>query len=363
MPTATEQLDLAAGVGQRQATWRFDLVDGASGRPLGEIHPDELAPPQLSHDTTRNIPRTLTGINLSIAETIDVNPLTMRVRPVMLVGGAEYPHGTYIFSDEVKARTTAGRTGQLGAVDLMFVVAQLTENTTSFGVGTNVGAAISTVLGAVDGIDGFVVESTAIALGSPIAWPAGTDRGRILTDLATLGGYLNAYMGNDSQIHVRQSFDPAALPADFALDVDGRIMQNTISETTDILDAPNRFIVVDNSNTASPVVGVYDVPVSAPQSAANRGFVIAATFDIQGPGLPANAEQAAMTIGRRQTLTQRTTLATTPDPRFDAYDIVAYDGHNWLEIGWTLTMRDGSAMNHTLQRTYNVGEVIAAASA
>jgi hypothetical protein len=285
----------------------------------------------------------------------------MRVKPVMLVAGLEFPLGTYVFTDRLRNRTTAGRTSGVGAADLMFVVAQDVEHTVSFARGVNVGTAIAQVLSDVDGtLDGFTVEPTATALGTPIAWPAGTNRGRILADLGKLGGYLNAYMGNDSIIYVKQSFDPAGLPADFVFAEDGRVMGGTIVETEDVIDAPNRFIVVDNSNTDSPIVGVYDVPVTAPHSAANRGFVIAETLDIQGPGVVGNAEQVATTIGRQQTLLERATMSTPPDPRHDAFDIVAYDGHNWLETAWSLTLREGSEMVHTLQRSYNTGSVTAA---
>lgn len=358
MPTATELLDLTAGIGQRQATYRFDLVEASSGRPLGELHPDMGSAPQLSHDTSRTIARTLTGIQLDVADTLSVNPLTMRVRPFMEIGGSEYALGTYVFTDELTVRSTAGRRGSLGATDLMFVVAQDSETTVSYPRGTPVGTAIATLLASVVGIDGYYVEPSATALGSPIAWPAGTNRGKILTDLCNLGSYMNPYMGNDSAIHVIRSFDPSGIPATFVFEPGGRVVNDSIVETTDIIDAPNRFIVVDNANTDSPVVGTYDVPVTAPHSASNRGFVVAATFDIQGPGIPGNAAQVAETLGRQQTLLERATMSTPPDPRHDSYDVVSYDGENWLEVAWSLSLVDGSELSHTLQRVYDVGSVI-----
>lgn len=352
--TLVDQLDLAEGVGQRQATFRFDLVDGPSGRPLGELHPDTASVPALSHDTTRTVSRTLTGIDLDAAETADLDPLSMRVRPVMLIGGDEFPLGTYVFTDQVKAVSTAGRQGTHAAADLMLVVAQPTETTVAFAAGTNTGAAITSVLAAVAGLAGFVVAASPIALGSPIAWPAGTDRAKIVADLATLGGYLAPWMGNDSQIHVIRTFDPADEPATFVFDTGGRVLARSITETTDIIEAPNRFIVVDNSNTDSAVVGVYDIPVAAPHSFANRGFIVAHTSNIQGSGTPVNAASAAETLGRQQGIVGRASMSTPPDPRHDSYDVVRFDGVNWMEVAWSMGLREGAEMTHTLRRAYSV---------
>ena len=353
MPTVDQLLDLAPGIGQRQATFRFALVDAASGRALGDIQPVRT-PPSRTHDTSRKTCRSMAGLVLDRADTAAVNAVTDRVQVFMVIGGAEKELGTYVFTDTHRTRTTHGRRGEYGLADLGFVVAQPTESTVGFGAGTNVGTAIATILAAVPSLAGYEVEPGAAVTGAPIAWPAGTDRGRILEDLATLGAYLSPYMGNDSVIRVRRSFDPAEAAPSFTFESGGRVRSESISESDDLLEAPNLFVVVDNSNTAAPVVGRYEVPVSAPHSYANRGFWVPQVTDMQGVGTSASADVAARALGLAHTVYQQVTLATPPDPRHDAYDVVAYDGVNWLETAWSLPLIEGGEMTHTLRRAYNL---------
>jgi hypothetical protein len=126
--------------------------------------------------------------------------------------------------------------------------------------------------------------------------------------------------------------------------------------TNDLLDAPNRFIVISNgavsaSAAAIPIVGRYDIPSSAPHSIANRGFVIPSVEERQ-LDTQAQADAAARNLGQRQTIFERTTLSTAPDPRHDGYDVIRWQGENWLELGWSLPMAEGAAMTHTMRKSY-----------
>ncbi len=353
MPTAVESLDLATGIGQRQGTFTFMKVEASSGRPLGELHPVQQGVPSLQHDATRAISRTISGLLLSIAETAELDPLAHRLTVAYVIGGTSFPLGTYVFTDDVRARNTAGRRSTGGLADLMFVVSTKTETAVSFLGTTNVGTAIASVLASVVGLSGYTVEPTASTIGTPIAWPPGTDRARILQDLAKLGGYFSPFMANDSKIHVVQAFDPATIPPTFTLEADTRIINDSISETTDLLDAPNRWIVKSNSGSDdAAIVGVYDVPTTAPYSAANRGFVVPAVVDVQGLLNSLQAEQMARSLAIQNPLFLHTTLATPVDPRHDGFDVIRYDGSNWLETGWSMPLVEGAQMAHTLQRAY-----------
>lgn len=356
MATATELLDLAPGVGQRRATFTFTLTEAGSLRPLGDLHPDATSAPVLTHDVSRTVARGITGLVLDSADAAAVNVVKDRVTVAMIVGGETFPLGTYVFTDAARARTTAGRRLTGAVADLGFVVDQPTDATVGVAANTNVGTAIAEVLAGVDGLQGFTVEATAQAVGAPIGWAAGTNRGRILADLAALGGYFAPFAANDSQIRVLQAFDPAELPPTFTFGPGGRVIDNTVTESDDLLDAPNRFVVIDNANPDAPIVGTYDVPVTAPHSAANRGFVVADVRDVQGLGTAAAADAAARAAGLATLVYATVTLSTPPDPRHDGYDIVGYDGANWLETAWSLPLVEGSEMSHTIQRAYRDGQ-------
>ena len=47
-----------------------------------------------------------------------------------------------------------------------------------------------------------------------------------------------------------------------------------------------------------------------------------------------------------------TTLSTAPDPRHDGYDVIRWDGANWMELAWSMEMVDGGEMTHLLRKSY-----------
>jgi hypothetical protein len=340
------ELDLEDWIGQRVATYRFDLVDGVTGIHLGQIHPIRQGA-SLSHDTSQTTKRQL-RLSLGVEDTAAINPLTDRVMPSMLLGGQQYPLGRYMFTDETDTITTGGDLGSLVLVDEMFIV----DQQTSAGFGP-IGAVQEAILALIQGlplVDVIVEASPFLALGS---WAPGTNRGQILAAYATQGDYMTPWLDNSAVFRMIRTVDPDTAVPSIDFDRGHRVIQNTISETSDLLTAPNRFIVTSNSGAAfdAPIVGTYDVPPSAPYSIAQRGFVIPQTSNLQ-VGSSGQAQAAARNLGIRQSVFRRTQLATAPDPRHDSYDVIRWQGVNWLELAWSLTLQEGSPMLHTLRRSF-----------
>ena len=159
------------------------------------------------------------------------------------------------------------------------------------------------------------------------------------------------------------SFEPGDKQPTIDLDSPPRVNRDSIAFTNDRATAPNRWIVRSNStgillgdegaetNEFAQVVGRYDVPSTAPYSIAQRGFAIPKTVEAQvRTGTAANIY--AKTLGIQRSLYEICTLSTPPDPRHDGYDVVRFDGENWLEIGWSMPLRAGAEMTHTLRRAY-----------
>jgi hypothetical protein len=188
------------------------------------------------------------------------------------------------------------------------------------------------------------------------AWQAGTNGTTVLDDLSVTGDYFTPWMGNDRHFHMVRTFDPADVVPTFDLDEQQTVTRDSITRTNDLLNAPNRVIVVSNAgdadNRTAPIVGTYDVPSTAPHSIANRGFVIADVIDMQISTRP-QAESIARNIAIHQRAVERVELTTPPDPRHDGYDVVRFDGVLWLETGWSMTLVEGGQMRHTMQRIYS----------
>lgn len=339
-------LDLEPWVGQRQASFRFQLLDGVSGEQKGDITP--LRNAVLSHDTTRTIKRQM-NLSLGVSDTALIDPLRDRVLPYMIFpNGAEYPLGRYMFTDASREVWTSGKLGTVALNDEMFLVDQQIEAGIS-GVGESLVSVIEMTVAGLD-VD-LVVEATTFT--SAEAWAIGTSRGSILESLSVTGDYFSPWFGNDGKLHFIRTFNPASRLPDFDWDVGTKVMRDSIVESDDLLTAPNRFIVTSNnpSNPDETVSAVVDVPPTAPHSIANRGFAIVESLDLQ---LSDNeqAQAVASGIAERFTVFQRVSMTTAPDPRHDSYNIINWQGDHWLELAWSLPLVEGGAMSHVLRKSY-----------
>lgn len=341
-------LNLDTRIGQRQATWTFTLIDGPTGQHLGTLHPIRQ-PASITHDTTRAIKRDL-RITLDPTDQAAINPIRDRIIVAMVVGGTSYPLGRYMFTDSTLLISTGGQRGMATLLDEMFLIDQQMEQ--GFSSSAAVDNAVRALLAGLP-IPAISIEATPYAAVG--GWAAGTTRGQVLDALATQGDYQTPWMNNAGAFAMVRTRDPDTDPPDLDLDTGARVLRDSVGQTSDILNAPNRFVVIGNSGSANtrPVTGTYDVPANAPHSITNRGFVIPAVYSMQ----IASATQAkaiARNLGLRQTVSVRVDLETIPDPRHDGYQIIHWQQHNWLELAWSMTCEEGTSMRHTLRRSLTI---------
>jgi hypothetical protein len=151
-----------------------------------------------------------------------------------------------------------------------------------------------------------------------------------------------------------RAFDPASAIPDLDFDAGNKVFRSSISKKTDALTAPNRFVVVSTAADAAqqqPLVGTYSVPSSAPFSEQQRGFRISDVTQAQ-LSTQAQVTAAARNRGLRSVVYDRITVVTAIDPRHDSYSVIRFLGDNWLELGWTMELRSGGAMQHTMRKAY-----------
>lgn len=357
------QLDLDVWVGQRSATFRFSRIDGVTGQNLGPIHPVRDQPPTLTHDTTRTIKRTLSPLVLDETDTAATDPINNRIAVTMVIGGTEWPLGRYVFINQTKIRTTRGLRSSSSLVDEMFIVDQKIES--AFSCNVLNGGGTSIISGEVVNVAverllaGLPVTATVepTAFSSIGSWPQGTNRGRILDDLALDGDYFSPWFDGTGVMRMIRAFDPATRIPTFDWDANRVVIRDSITEVSDLVSAPNRIVVVSNTpgvigTGVNPVFGTYDVPSSAPHSELNRGFIITDVRELQ---VTSNTQAAAVAanIGQRETVFEYVDATTPPDPRFDSYDVVRWQGSNWLELAWTMQLREGGEMRHSMRKVYS----------
>ena len=362
MLSPDELLNLPSYVGQVACSFRFDVVDGATGVNLGTVTPLVDSTPSLEHDTESTISRRVNGFTLGVADSTAINPLNDRIAVVMILGDAartEYPLGRYMFADVTRAQYSQGTQTPATLFDEMFIVDQALEQGFSAN-GQPVDVAIRRLLEQLP-IGQVLIDSTSQT--SDNSWAAGTSRGSALTDLATAGGLFKPWFNNHNQLQAIRAFEPGVQIADIDLDSPPRVFRDSIAESDDLLSAPNRYVVVSNNTGGTmsvdgeeqpppaPVVGIYDVPSSAPHSIAQRGFVIPKVVEAQVTTYTA-ASVYARTLGRQRDVYQRLELSTPPDPRHDGYQVVKFDSRLWLETAWSMPLRPGGDMRHTLRRAF-----------
>lgn len=351
-------LDLADWVGQRQATYRFQLVHGPSGQSLADLHPEYAG--RLRHTTGQAITRQA-NTRFAVTDTAQINTLTDRVNLWMLINGREWPLGRYMFADQLRFEHTGGLRSDTTLVDEGFLVDQKISESFSAqvftsGIFSSPALVSDTIARALAGLPVTpVIEPSPLrSIGS---WPIGTRRGQLIEDLSIDGDYWSPWMDNNYRYRFIRTFDPAAVVPTFDFDAGNKVMRASITVVDDALFAANRFIVIGNGATGTsgeqdiPLVGRYDIPASAPHSIENRGFVIPEPVERQVAS-QAEAQAAAQTLGLRQTIYERAELSTAPDPRHDGYDVIRWRGANWLELAWEMELSEGRPMRHLLRKAY-----------
>jgi hypothetical protein len=359
---AVRQLDMPDYVGQRSATFRFQLLNAVTGDIQGDLHPISNAVPTLTHDTSRTIKRQIQGLFLGVADTRRVSAIQSRVLVSMIIAGEEWPLGRYMYSDKTDIQTTAGDLSSGVFYDEMFIVDQQLEHgyaaiTQQANSSNPIYTSMAGVILALTAGLPITVEIEPSPFYSIASWQAGTTRGSAIEQTAIDGDWFSPWFDNAGVMQFIRTFDPATQIPTFDLDVGNRVYANTIFKTNDLITAANRFIVIANAavstdSTAQAVVGRYDVPASAPHSISSRGFVIPSVTERQ-IDTPAQANAVAANIGIRQTVFERVELSTPPDPRHDSYDVIHWNGDNWLELAWSLPLIEGAAMTHVMRKAYS----------
>lgn len=342
-----DQLDLSAWVGQRSATFTFNLVNGVTGQNLGEINPIR-GTAQLTHETTSTIKRQL-SLSLGVADTAEINPITDRIDVDMVVAGSSWPLGRYMFTDLSRQVSTGGNEAVISLTDEMFAVGQAITSGFDAGIHATVPVAVQTLLAGL----GVELEIEASPFQAAQSWAIGSNRGQILDALSVSGDYFGPWFGNDRKLHFIRSFNPATQVPDFDWDAGNQVIRDTITLSDDLLTAPNRFIVISNASTDTsiPISAAVDVPPTAPHSVVNRGFVIP---EVQSLPVMNNAQALAVAqnLALRQTIFEKTAISTAPDPRHDSYNVIQWQGELWLETAWSMSLTEGASMAHTIRKAY-----------
>lgn len=352
----SDALDLVDGVGQRTESFIFRALDGGSGAVLGEVHPSRDATVTLDQSAGAVITRALT-LEFDEDESAAINPLSTRIEPFMLIGGREWPLGHYLFTDPVRQDyadydTSAGEglrsLMSSPLADRMAIVD--TELEHAFAADDDSASDVLRALVAPLPITAEIDDSASVIANT---WAAGTTRANVLGAVADLGGYLAPWFDHHGTLQARRRFEPGIAVPDFDWDASPHVYRDSITRADALAYTPNRIVVIGNGATAenAAVVAYCDVPSTAPHSALNIGFVRPRVVEAQVSGL-AQAQELAETLCLQQTVAETIQVSGPADPRYEAHQVVRFEGELWLHLAWSMELAAGGTMRHTLQRAY-----------
>lgn len=350
MPTTDDLLDLK--VSQRQSWFRFDLWNKDQVK-IGELHPDTEATPTIENSINREVKRQLSNIVIPPSEWPDINLVSDRLRPVMVLENDDVRSlGEFLFSDTTREQATRGSWLHCNTMlDQGYLLNQDIEGTYGFSPGYLISDAFA--LFALDRSRGIrnwnIGDSDAVIGPNGVTWPVGTKFLKVLTDLGRLAGFASPWFDNNGwgQLQPYANID-AWTDLRYSQSL-GNIVANSVAESDNMIDAPNRYIVISNDASNSSYVGVYDVPDENPISFASRGFRVTQTTDAQG----ITSGEQAIEMARNQAngspnVLKNVTFNGIVDPRHDTFQVLNYEGLNYREYNWSMPLVEGADMVHNI---------------
>lgn len=301
-----------------------------------------------SFDLTRDVPRQISGLMLIPAEADKLNLSRDEIEVWYGDNGDCNPFGVFRFTevnhqkDVVKLPdSTIGDVTNVSMNDRMVELKRNTGAAHSLAAGADPSQAMQQICddaGLPAGISG-----SASPLANPVTWDGSVEDLARFNGLASLAGHRQPWSNNAGVI---RSVPALVISTDIVALSDLKPTAGSIVITDNYLTAPNRVIVTDNSSAAGPIVGQWDAPGSAPNSASIRGYVQTQVVEQQGLFGNAHADEVAATIG--QTLIARQLdaqiLVTTI---LDGPVVLSYDDSIWLLQSWSTSTTPGAQMSLT----------------
>lgn len=347
--TTPALLDLEVPV--RSDAFDFRVYD-AQHNDIGTVEVSETAQPTISVNTQNTAVRSCSGLTIVAADLSELDPLRQRIAPfLVLQNGERFPLGVLMFGQDNRAPFSWGVKATPELSDESFLVDQPLDATMSLPQGGSVVDMVTVLLGPV-GLPAVVIEAGDQAASSSLVWRVGTSRMSALQACAGLLGCFNPFFDNAGAFRFKLPPAPGS-STDHQYPWGSRVIDDTTVTASTAYKIPNRFVVIgDNADT--PIVGVYDLPDSAPHSAAhNGGRIVTTTRNMQG----LTDQSAANAAAYLDALTYNTPyetidFAATADPRHDVYDSMTVRGVDYLETGWSLDCANGGEHHHTGARLW-----------
>jgi hypothetical protein len=357
---AAVQQALQGRTGPRRLTFDFQRLNATNGY-MGPLHNVEAGTVTL--DGPAEVHR---SASFTIVEGDTINYLTDRIKPYVRLtmpdgGQVSWPQGVFLLSSpDRELAPIGGVTRTVAAYDQTVILqGDLIGDRYSVAAGTRYTDAITA---AVAGY-GFAANVTTSTKTLPVAidWAGGTSKLTIVNDLLAAINYAAAWFDEDGTFQAVPYVLPDTVVPGYVYATDSTsVIVGNIGHSLDLFNVPNKWVLVVSEPDRAVLTSTYTNTVaSSPTSTVSRGRTITKYDTGQtAPDQGTLDGLAARMAFEDSQVYEAVTFTTALMPFHSDLDVlgVSVDGLalgsvKFQEVGWSMDLRVGGTMTHSVRRT------------
>lgn len=353
----------------RTIDFRYKILRG--GAEYGFLHAAAGPSPTLRMQEDADIKTALSGVFAPAATDVRGREISVdwqrdELEPVLILDGIEHALGVYMPATVTPSKANGLETVQIESYDRGWRVRDnYAADMPYFAAGTNYITAVETLLTACGISRVYAVPTEAVLAEDRQDWPIGTSSLTIVNQLLAEINYKSLWFNAEGSAILEPAAVPLAENIQHTLDADKveSLVLPRISRETDVYSAPNVFLCIcSNVYKAAPLVATAEnTNPQSPLSIPRRGRRIVRVVQVDNIASQAELQATADRLRNESMTTGETVrISTALLPGYGVGDVVALHYGELsaicIERAWTMELRVGGTMNHTLERVvYNLG--------
>lgn len=238
----------------REVRFRYDLLNGGNVK-IGEV---PLISATVRFNSLAQIKRTAT-FSLREQESRNLDYLNDRIRPVMLLGGQEYPLGVFLLPSPARKAKGASVYREIAGYDLTQIL--LEDKFTSryyLPAGTEYTAAVKRIVNSAGLLNLTIPVSTAVLVRDREYQP-GTSKLDAINELLSECNYTSLWVDAAGRLRAAPYVQPSLRQPDISYLDDGQscIIADSEGEELDLFNIPNVFVVTSSSPDGGELSATY----------------------------------------------------------------------------------------------------------
>ena len=339
----------------REVNFRYDLLNGGNVK-IGEV---PLLSATVRFNSLAQIKRTAT-FSLWEQESRNLDYLNDRIRPVMLLGGQEYPLGVFLLPSPARKAKGASVYREIAGYDLTQIL--LEDRFTSryyLPAGTEYTEAVKRIVNSV-GLLNMQIPASGAVLARDREYQAGTSKLDAINELLRECSYTSLWADAAGQLRAAPYVQPSLRQPDISYLDDGQscIIADSEGEELDLFNIPNVFVVTSSTPDGGELSATYvnDSPLS-PTSTVKRHRQIVDYREISDIAGIDELDAYVKRIAYAASSAYSTVSFDTPLIPAHGYATTLYITSSKLgiqgkytETEWSMELKAGGRMTHKARR-------------